>query len=220
MPYLDRWEERLRTAVVTIGERGGSFQPVERASPATSDEVSRAETELGVGLPAQLTKVLGWGGLTGRWQLAEGDDGALPAECGEVQWGGVTLSLEEVVRAEMSRRGWIEACFPNIADSYEVVWHDKFGFHTIPNGDCLALGTFDDDMAVYYLSHDDGEGHGVRLAPSLEEFVERWSRLGFAGPEDWLLLPFVDVAKGGLVADSTIAEDWRASLGLRALGAA
>jgi hypothetical protein len=76
-------------------------------------------------------------------------------------------------------------------DAYDRVWHDNFAFLTVTNGDCIALVEDGDNSPVYYLSHDDGEGHGVLLAPSVFSFLDQLSQLAFAGPEDWLLLPLV-----------------------------
>ncbi len=50
------------------------------------------------------------------------------------------------------------------------------------------------------------------LAPSFLEFVDRWSQLAFAGPEDWLLLPFMGA--DGLDPDGAAARAWRAAVGL------
>jgi hypothetical protein len=62
-----------------------------------------------------------------------------------------------------------------------------------------------------------GKGHGLELAPSVPDFLDRWSSLGFAGPEDWLLLSFVDDDSGALNALSTAADNWRRALGLEGL---
>lgn len=94
------------------------------------------------------------------------------------------------------------------------MWHDKLAISEVGNGDFLAV---DLDPAaagaIVYLSHDDGEGHGHRLAADLTDLVDRWAPLAFAGQEDWQWLPFT--ADGGPI-DPTCeaAHQWRALLGL------
>lgn len=46
------------------------------------------------------------------------------------------------------------------------------------NGDYLAFDMKDDiDAPIIYLSHDDGEGHGYKIANNFIEFIENWSRV-------------------------------------------
>jgi hypothetical protein len=74
--------------------------------------------------------------------------------------------------------------------------------------------SYGDDSPIVYLSHDGGEGHGYRLANNFIEFIDRWSRLGFVGCEDWQWMPFTTGPENGLLPDGEAAQRFRAWLGL------
>lgn len=210
---LELWASRLRSVQEVVEDLGGSTNPISRYPAVFSAEFDSASRKLGVELPVELVSLVEMGGLCGGWNLGQSGRTLLPKASAEVQWGTVDLSLDEIVRAENSRQGWVEACFPDPDNAYDRVWHGKFGFHTVPNGDCLALDIESNSRPVVYLSHDDGEGHGVLLAPTLVEFLERWSLLAFAGPEDWLMISFVEVGGGGLLPRAAAAKEWRSAIG-------
>ena len=111
-------------------------------------------------------------------------------------------------------REWVET-FPNVEDPYDNVWHHKFAFADVPNGDQLAFDLkFMLDPPVVYLSHDDGEGHGYRLGNDFIDFMERWSLLGCPGNEDWQMMPFLPDATSGLDVYGENARMWREWFGL------
>jgi hypothetical protein len=57
---------------------------------------------------------------------------------------------------------------------------------SVGNEDLLALDLADATRgAVVYLSHDDDEGHGYKLAPDFADLVRRWMPLACTGSEDW-----------------------------------
>ncbi len=220
LDYIARWERRLSLALEQIKLHGADVRACFRADRPAPHVLRDASTDLGRPIPEALRRLLEQcAALRGGWHLTDERGVALPEATHGVLWGGVDLSVKEVVDAETSRRGWVRECFPNRDDPYDVVWHDKFAFHTVPNGDCLAMGD-DDRGAVYYLSHDDGEGHGVILGTSIEDFFDRWSALAFAGPEDWLLAPFLRADTEGLDAMGSAASEWRSALALEDMPAA
>lgn len=219
--HLDRWERRLMLATDVFAARGASVDDVFRAGPPAPHVLHDAAHDVGRPIPDVLTELgSACAALRGCWRLPDDAETSLPSQTREVLWGGLDLSVKEVVAAETSRRSWVTECFPNRNDPYDVVWHDKFAFHTVANGDCLAIADDRDNPAVYYLSHDGGEGHGAVLAPSLLEFLDRWSLVAFAGPEDWLLLPFITSAAAGIDPAGSTATEWRAALGLTELSGA
>lgn len=209
---LDRWQRRLKLAQEAVSKHGATVDLAWHSDPPAPEALSTAAEDAGRPLPPALLELVAGGALRGSWHLE--NPVSLPHRTREATWGGLNLSVEEVVIAEKARLVWVEKCFPNRSDEYDVVWHDKFAFHTVPNGDVLAIG--DGDGAVYYLSHDSGEGHGVLLGPSIFEFLDRWSQLGFVGPEDWVLLPFLDESRTGLDPLGSAAREWRAVLGIGA----
>jgi len=77
------------------------------------------------------------------------------------------------------------------------LWHEAVPFHAIGNGDYLALHVTEGSarLPVLYLCHDadyetDG-GAAFEISPSFEEFLTRWERLCYIGPEHWLLNTFL-----------------------------
>lgn len=123
--------------------------------------------------------------------------------------------MEELLLAEGNRKSWVEDCFSNPDDDYDKIWNNKLGFMTVPNGDIIAFDLSDpnDDRKVIYLSHDDGEGHGIVLGEIFEEYFSNLLLIGGCGNEDWQMMPFIDKAKG-LCADSQNADTYRKLIGL------
>jgi len=72
----------------------------------------------------------------------------------------------------------------------------------------------DIDAQIVYLSHDDGKGHGFKIANNFIEFIENWSRIGFVGCEDWQWLPFTTSSISGINPDGEAAKSFRTWLRL------
>lgn len=121
----------------------------------------------------------------------------------------------ELLLAEENRKSWVEGCFSNPDDDYDKIWHNKLGFMTVANGDIIAFDLNDpnDDKKVVYLSHDDGEGHGVVLGENFNEYFSNLLLIGGCGNEDWQMMPFIDKVKG-LCAHSENADTYRKLIGL------
>jgi len=212
------WKGRLKLALRMLGRQGARIGNLAELGPPSARLISDAERELGRRIPPVLVElVTHQPSLRGEWELTEAFAQKLPAESRGVFWGRVDLSLREIVRAETSRQTWAKGSLSDKGNPYHAVWHDKFAFHYVVDGDCIAVADGDESEAVYYLSHDGGDGHGVQLATSIVDFFERWSRLAFAGPEDGLLLPFLRDASSGLDDLGGAARRWRAALELGAL---
>lgn len=69
---------------------------------------------------------------------------------------------------------------------------------------------------VVYLSHDDGDGHGVEMAENFKDFVFLSSPLGCVGAEDWQWLPFVEKNSLYINPDCSNATMFREALGVEA----
>jgi len=126
------------------------------------------------------------------------------------EWGAVEWSPAMISAAEYERLDWVATAFPDATDPYDAVWHGTFALLAVRNGDCIAVDLKAPGEPVVYLSHDDGDGHGMRLGDSAVDFVRRWSMLGCPGPEDWELIEFMH---GGILdPDSPAGFEWRAWL--------
>jgi hypothetical protein len=208
---------RNRIEVITsrIKEIGGEVQEVIIDEPASLEQIIKIEEQLGVKLPESFKKVLNEfsANFSLRWFLP--DNMEQPNEFREIFSGRPHWSLELLPQFEEDRMGWIENVFPNPEDKYDVVWHNKLAFCEVGNGDYLAFEISNsDDAPIVYLSHDDGEGHGYKIANNFIEFIDNWSRLGFVGSEDWQWLPFTTSPDSGIVADGEAAKWFRNWLGL------
>tara|TARA_Y100000815_G_scaffold226694_4_gene214827 strand:- start:978 stop:1634 length:657 start_codon:yes stop_codon:yes gene_type:complete len=204
-----RWETMLEA----VNRLGGRVDPLIVEPPATKADVESLERRLGTSLPAALRDVL----LTFsrsvefRWFLP--DDYRLPAEfrhifCGDCHW-----SIESIEMSNEGKEHWIKVVFPDPSDPYDAVWHDVLAVQDVGNGDYLAIEIrANEPNPVTYLSHDDGEGHGLKLGEDFKDFLLRWSRLGCVGAEDWQWLPFA-TADGSLDPNCDLATSYRALIG-------
>jgi hypothetical protein len=187
--------------------REGRASRSRRPPRARIDEI---EAELGEELPAALRGVLL--GFSARvciaWQLPKG---ARPPKPLDIFSGELSWDLERLPALREEYRQWLIESFNDPQDPYDAVWHDKFPFMPVGNGDYLAIDVASpENEEVVYLSHDDGEGHGYRLGESFADYIDRCTRLGCAGPEDWQWLPFTSDARSYLLPDCEKARAWRA----------
>ncbi len=201
---LTQWSKALEPLAET-------FQHPKIGKPATERELAKIEAELGRPLPTSLrhlVQTLG-GSLDFSWFLPEGYE--LPEPFGELTFGTVELDINGLVEMDESRRDWAEACFSDADDPYNVLWHRSLGFLPVGNGDIIAFDLREDtsDPPVIYLSHDCDEAHGACLGDSFADFMLNWSRLGFVGPECWLLRPFLDGEPGTLNSTEAAARKWQ-----------
>jgi cell wall assembly regulator SMI1 len=181
--------QSLQSFLDNVKLTGADVRDIRVDPPASEDEIQQIERELGITIPSELrnTMLQVSSHLEFKWFL--NDDFELPQElraifCGEIHWG---LDLTANLIGEY--KGWISSVFSNPEDPYDVVWHDKFPFQEVGNGDVLSI---DRDGQVVYLSHDDGEGHGYVMAESFDDLLSRWVPLGCVGGEDWQWMPFTN----------------------------
>jgi len=211
---LDTLRTRLEAALAACAAKGGRCEPLEIGDPADEEELRTVEVQLGRALPRSLRKALALSReVRMRWFLPE--ELSPPAPLQEIFSGDCFFSLRELTALEESRQGWVRASFPDEADPYDRVWHEKLPFAAVPNGDLLAIDLrAGDDGPVVYLSHDDGAGHGRVFGASFEDFLERATLLGCPGNEDFQMMPFL--GEGGLEPWGENAGRWRRWFGLRA----
>jgi cell wall assembly regulator SMI1 len=184
-------------------------------SPASTADIERIETFLGMSLPPALSRFFleCACSVDFRWQLPE--DFPAPQRFQEIFCGGFSLSLAALQEHALSMRTWIEQCFSDPHNAYDAVWHRKLAVIPIMNGDYIGIDLRAEHLGqVVYLSHDDGEGHGYVLGADIVDFLRRWTPLGCPGPEDWQWLPFASGKTSMLDPDGEAARAWRATLGL------
>ena len=167
-----------------ITKLGGDARQLVFEEPATVKEVIDIEKALKYELPRDFRKAL----LTisanceFKWFLPK--DFSLPYELrgifrGEIHWG-----LKHIVPFNDSKAGWKREVFNNPDDEYDKVWHNKFVFQEVGNGDYLSIDLSPGHYGkIIYLSHDDGEGHGYVMANSFSELLKNWTQIGCVGGE-------------------------------------
>ncbi|MHC4402971.1 MAG: SUMF1/EgtB/PvdO family nonheme iron enzyme [Planctomycetota bacterium] len=219
----ENWYDYWRAALAACEGQPGK-QPREVAGkplprlrvdpPATAEEVDAVEQELGIELPAAFREVvLKFSKCVDvAWQLSGEVEPPDPFRL--VSSGGCGWDLSRLAEIDGRRREMIAAAFDDPSDPYHAVWHQKLAFHEVPNGDYLALDLASEGSAVVYLSHDDGSGHGYELGADFIDFVDRHSRLGVPGPEDWQWLPFTSDRTSLLDPDGERAAQWRKWFGM------
>jgi hypothetical protein len=188
-----------------IESLGGNADALVVEGPATETELNGIEKTLGRTLPFELRQfaLRVSRRIAFRWYLP--DNFELPSPLRGIFAGGLDYDVSKIPEHEKGRAGWQTACFSNADDPYDAVWHNKLGFHDVPNGDYLGL---DSEGRVIYLSHDDGKAHGYVMASSFPDLLGRWVPLGCPGPEDWQWLPFVTSAISGIIPESDNAKHW------------
>lgn len=223
--YLKKWRgdemdyglirDRIKAITSRIKEIDGEVQEFIIDEPATLEQIIKTEELLGVKLPESFKKVLKEfsGNFSLRWFLP--DNMEQPNEFKDIFCGTPHWSLERLSQFEEDRMGWIENVFPNPEDEYDMVWHNKLAFCEVGNGDYLAFDMNNsEDAPIVYISHDDGEGHGYKMANNFVEFIDNWSKLAFVGCEDWQWLPFTTSPESGIMAEGEAAKRFRDWLGL------
>lgn len=208
-----RWVSRWQATVDACERMGSSRIDMVIGPPASSSAVSEMEAALGQPLPALFTKVLldFSAEVVIRWFLADGIHP--PEHCPQITYGECTWSLSRMTEIAHWYQEWLKVFDPN--DPYDRLWYGKLAFAEVGNGDNIAFEIHNPQgMPVVYLSHDGDDAHGYHLGESFIDFVERHSLLGCAGPEGWVLMPFLPNATSGLDAYGENARKWRKWFGL------
>jgi len=182
----------------------------------SENELRDVEIKIGCSIPSSLRSVFLNFSKKIIFSAYLPEDFGLDDKLKEIFSADFSISIEELVEAEMSRRSWVEGCFSNPEDLYDKVWHDKLGFMTVANGDIIAFDLNDtkEDKKVVYLSHDDGREHGYILGESFEEYFTNLLLIGACGNEGWQMSPFISDSISGLNPNCDNARKYRKMIGL------
>lgn len=201
--------QSLQNFLDTVKGFGADARELRADPPATENKIQQVEKDLGVCIPDELRRAMleVTAHLEFKWFLP--DSFELPQAlrdifCGEIHWG-----LDLTANFIEGYQRWIKEVFPNPEDPYDAIWHDKFPFQEIGNGDYISI---DAVGKIIYLSHDDGEGHGYIMAESFNDLLARWVPLGCVGGEDWQWLPFTNENTTPIDPKSEAATTWMSLL--------
>lgn len=121
-------------------------------------------------------------------------------------FGGIEFRSMKGLKADC--QSWADDTW--VADDKEQkrIWDPAVPFCVLHTGDFLAFSEpTEDDAPIVYLSHDD---ESRTIAKSFREFVQEWKRIGFLGPESWMLDPFLDPESGYLRHNTEAGKQWLA----------
>ena len=209
--------ENWKAVAHAVKSIGGDVQVFEVEEPATEIELLALEEKLGILLPSSLKEVLLTFSRKVEFRWFFPDNFELESELSGIFSGDRHWSVDWLYEFNESKNSWVEECFPNKEDPYDVVWHNKLAFHEVGNGDYLAIDlSSPDSESVIYLSHDDGEGHGVELARNFKDFICESSLIGCVGGEDWQQLPFIGNGKKYIDGSCNNAIRLRDVIGIKA----
>lgn len=208
-------KELFEKYLTTIRKLGGDSRQLIFERPASESAIRQIEKKLNFSLPADFRNIL----LTVsancefKWFLPK--NFVLPDQlrsifCGEIHWG-----LDFSVQFNKDKDEWVKDVFPDIEDEYDKVWHNKFAFQEVGNGDYISIDLAPDNYGkIIYLSHDDGDGHGYTMANSFYDLLRNWTKLGCVGGDDWQWLPFCENKTSGIDPDCANAKLWYKAIGL------
>ena len=186
-------KQQLEDILERLSSIGYDTRELVFAPPCEFIEVQALEQVLGFSLPPSFRETLLTvsGYVEFRWFRPQGVQFPQPFRsnfCGDLHW-----SIEFTKSFNEAKDSWVNKVFPNPADPYDAVWHNKLAFYEVGNGDYLAIDLEPKSYEqIVYLSHDDGEGHGHVLAENFRELLRRWTPLACPGGEDWQWLPFTN----------------------------
>lgn len=207
---MNQMKEKFQEILTAITLIGGETKEVIFEEPSSEDELFKIEEILKHRIPEEFRQVLlnKSSHCELSWFLS--DDFALPEEFKEIFSGNIHWGTKFILLFNKSKDDWIKEVFPNPEDDYDKVWHNKFVFQEVGNGDYLAIDLNKNKYGkIIYLSHDDGEGHGCIIANNFNDLVNNWIKIGFVGAEDWQWLPFVENKQSGILPESKIAIKWK-----------
>lgn len=209
---IDKLLIKLKSTYDQLSEEEVEY---EKLAPATKEEVEELEKNLSQNIPTSLKYFLLNFSKELSFRAFLPDDCELPEELEEIFSACFTISLDEILDGEESRKNWVNSCFEDPDNEYDKVWHNKLGFMTVENGDVIAFDLLDDkeDKKVVYLSHDDGEGHGWVLGDNFASYLEKLILIGGCGSEECQMTPFCQDSTSGIDPYCENAKNYRKIIG-------
>lgn len=207
--WINQWEWILQVAK----QRSWDYEDLKISPPVDIKEIERVETALGISFPFEFKHILSEysSSVNLFWQIQNEET---EGEFREVFRGGGRGYLWDFRQFEElyeGYKGWVENCFSNHDDPYDKVWHNKIPLLRVMNGDMIGFDTTksNTNCPIVYLSHDDGELHGHKLANNFIEFITRWTAIGCVGTEDWQFKPFYDFDKMEITKTDAVIKRWK-----------
>ena len=209
----DKWIKQWEWILQIAKRRKWDYEDIKIKPSVHISEIEKVETALRITYPFEFKLILSEysSGVDLFWQTQNEET---EGEFREVFRGGGRGYLWDFDQSEdlyEGYKGWVENCFSNPEDPYDQVWHNKVPLLRVMNGDIIGFDTSRSkaNCPVIYLSHDDGDLHGYKLADNFIEFVSCWSNIGCVGTEDWQFKPFYDFDKMEITKTDPVIERWK-----------
>ena len=171
--------------------------------PCRGSDLMRLREHFGEALPIAVQEFFttATAHLEFSWHLI----GDFPEPFSGITCGGLTLSPDSIVAADLGRASWAKEVYPNAEDSYDKLWQSCYGLVDLECGDFLA---WDKLGRIVYLSHDGmTDWHGYVVAKSFKEFIRNYLFLGAPEPEfGWEI--FTEDSESGISSSSEVARLW------------
>jgi len=168
--------------------------------PATISEINAVEEQIGKTIPDDLKKLFHF---SRHLEFSYQFDETLSEEFKQNFSGDIYWNLNSLAEQYANFQEWVKASIDPKYNDLEAIliteklWQDKFPIMDVPNGDIITVGI--NPSEVLYFSHEGDNMHGKILGDNLWSFLDFYSRIGFAGSEDWQLEPFFDFDKNIMV---------------------
>lgn len=181
--------------------------------PATIDEIIYVEKQIGKTIPNDLKKLFQ---LSRHVEFSYQFDETLSEEFRQNFSGDISWNLNTLTNQYSDFKEWVQASLdPKYNDQRSIsitesIWRDKLPIMHVPNGDIIVVGN--NPSEVVYFSHEGDSMHGKVLGDNLWNFLDFYSRIGFAGSEDWQLEPFFDFDNNMMMTHSDKTHRYAALL--------
>lgn len=184
--------------------------------PASEEEILKVESVINLNLPEDLISLLKCSGYV---EFSYIHTLKLPNEFRSLSAGAIYWNFDGYSTLYQSYKDWVDFALsdPEIFnyedfEEQKELLNGKVPLLEVGNGDLIVVGY--DPSEVIYFSHDWGELHGKRLGNTLFEFLQYYTRIGFVGPEDRSLQPFLINDSEKVAYDQDKITKWQKILGI------
>ncbi len=206
------WNEFKWEPLKEMESKGWNIYDLQIEKPTTKERINAMEQSTNQIFPNDFVEVMTKFSSAVRlnWHMNNDEiEGFEEVFCGGGY--GYLWDVELLVEIHKNYLGWLRDCWTDPNDSYGGIYYDKVPFISVPNGDLIVFNKeiVNGKSEVIYLSHDDGELHGKRLAKNFVEFISKWSNIGCVGTEEWQFSPFYDFKNEELSSTSEQVVKWK-----------
>lgn len=211
----ENWVTQWKGTLESLTSIGGDTRELVVKDRAVEADLVEVEKKLGYRIPDSFRNVMleFSSQVYMNWFLPNNYD--LPGVFKSIFSGECSWNLSALIEINRDKNDCIEACFADIDDEYNKVWHNKLAFLEVGNGDYIAIDILESKRSpVVYLSHDGDTSNGLVLGESFYDYINKLTEIGCCGPEDWQMEPFIESRDKGFVSTCDNAQEIKRLLGI------